>query len=69
MMSEIRATLQLVSEGTGCLLQHMQPATVFITDWASIRATRDSNTRGKAGYLSHTKNLIFYYVFSFDIMG
>uniref|UniRef100_A0A0E0A466 Uncharacterized protein n=1 Tax=Oryza glumipatula TaxID=40148 RepID=A0A0E0A466_9ORYZ len=26
-MNEIRATLQLVSEGTGCLLQQMQPAT------------------------------------------
>jgi hypothetical protein len=51
MMNEIRATLQLVSEGTGCLLQHMQPATVFITDWASIRAMADSNPRAKAGLL------------------
>jgi hypothetical protein len=52
-MNEIRATLQLVSEGTGCLLQQMQPATVFIIDWATIRATADINPRAKAGLLGY----------------
>jgi hypothetical protein len=53
-MSEIRATRQLVSDETWCLLQHMQPANVFITDCASIRARTDSNPRTKAGLLGKT---------------
>jgi hypothetical protein len=52
-MNEIRATLQLVSEGTGCLLQQMQPATVFMIDWATIRATADIRPRPKAGLLGY----------------
>ena len=53
MINEIRATLQLVSDGTGCLLQQMQPATVFITECASIRQTADINPSAKAGLLGY----------------
>jgi hypothetical protein len=53
MINEIRATLQLVSDGTGCLLQQMQPATVFIVDCASIRQTADINPSAKAGLLGY----------------
>jgi hypothetical protein len=53
MMNEIRATLQLVSEGTGCLLQQMHPATVFMIDWASIRETADIKPSAKAGVLGY----------------
>ena len=52
-MNEIRATLQLVSEGTGCLLQQKQPATVFMMDWASIRETADIKPSAKAGVLGY----------------
>jgi hypothetical protein len=52
-MNEIRAMLQLVSEGTGCFLQQMQPATAFMMDWASIREAADIKPSAKAGVLGY----------------